>query len=502
MSFASAMRAAVADSRDPATLADLAGQALREGEEEQALPLIARALQRRPTAQLWQWKGLLERSLDEHQEALESFQTAARLDPADASIAHGLARVALEAGVPAEHLYERARALAPADGSVLVGLAAARLAAGHGEKAEAELDAALLRSPLWIEGHNQLAQLRSMLGRRERAPVSLERALAAMPGQARLWQALFDLRVKSEDFAGLDESVAAARCTQSEPSIVRLYEAIAASELGQTERADRLFNKVETGRDDPLAVWRIRHLLRSGRAELALPLIDRELEGPRAATVWPYADSAWRLAGDARREWLECGGKLVSAFDLKDRLPPLERLSDVLRSIHMARGEYLDQSLRGGTQTDGPLFSRIGPEIGSLRTAVVEAVETYVAKLPPPDANHPLLRHRRDRRVRFAGSWSVRLKAEGFHVSHVHPHGWISSAFYVALPPSVDSTAKEGWLQLGEPRADLATGLEPIVHIRPEPGRLVLFPSWMWHGTMPFAEGERLTVAFDVAMPR
>jgi len=24
----------------------------------------------------------------------------------------------------------------------------------------------------------------------------------------------------------------------------------------------------------------------------------------------------------------------------------------------------------------------------------------------------------------------------------------------------------------------------------------------MWHGTKPFAEGERITVAFDVAMPR
>ena len=37
--------------------------------------------------------------------------------------------------------------------------------------------------------------------------------------------------------------------------------------------------------------------------------------------------------------------------------------------------------------------------------------------------------------------------------------------------------------------------------IEPKPGRLVLFPSTMWHGTEPFAAGERLTVAFDVARP-
>ena len=496
------MRVAVAASTDPDALADLADHALREGEEEQALPLISRAVSQRPTARLWQWKGLLERSLDEHEQGLKSFGLAARLDPADASIAHGHARVALEAGLPAEQLYQRARALAPADGSVLVGLAAARLAAGRGEQAEAELDAALLRSPLWIEGHNQLAQLRSMLGRPERAPDSLERALAVMPQQPRLWQALFDLRVKSEDFTALDGAVAAARRSNVEPSVARMYEAIAASELGQSERADRLFDDLETGGDDPVAVWRIRHLLRTGRIEQALPLIDRELQGARAASVWPYAAAAWRLAGDVRWPWLERDGKLVSVIDLADRLPPLDRLAQVLRSIHKARGEYLDQSLRGGTQTDGPLLSRVEPEIRALRSALVEAIETYVAGLPARDSGHPLLRHGRDRRLRFAGSWSVRLKDEGFHVSHVHPQGWISSALYIALPATVEPGSKEGWLQLGEPRPELGTGLDPIAHVKPEPGRLVLFPSWMWHGTIPFPAGERLTIAFDVAVPR
>jgi len=41
----------------------------------------------------------------------------------------------------------------------------------------------------------------------------------------------------------------------------------------------------------------------------------------------------------------------------------------------------------------------------------------------------------------------------------------------------------------------------PTRHIEPRPGRLVLFPSTMWHGTVPFTQGERLTVAFDVQEP-
>ena len=42
----------------------------------------------------------------------------------------------------------------------------------------------------------------------------------------------------------------------------------------------------------------------------------------------------------------------------------------------------------------------------------------------------------------------------------------------------------------------------PARLVEPAPGRLVLFPSWLWHGTRPFGDGERLTVAFDVAPPR
>ena len=95
----------------------------------------------------------------------------------------------------------------------------------------------------------------------------------------------------------------------------------------------------------------------------------------------------------------------------------------------------------------------------------------------------------------------MRLTGEGFHVNHVHPAGWISSAFYVALPEAAMSgDGPCGWLSIGEP-TELGLDLPPIRLIEPKPGRLVLFPSTMWHGTRPFAAGERLTVAFDVAKP-
>jgi len=192
----------------------------------------------------------------------------------------------------------------------------------------------------------------------------------------------------------------------------------------------------------------------------------------------------------------------VRVFDLTSQLPPLTELAETLRRLHIAKGEYLDQSVRGGTQTDGPLLSRIDPTIRRLRKAIVSAIDAYLRQLPPPDLRHPLLGRRRDRRIRFSGSWSVRLRSSGRHSNHVHPQGWISSALYIALPGrSRNEPANAGWFTLGQPPDDLRLGLDPWQTIQPKPGHLVLFPSWMWHGTIPFARGERLTVAFDVRPP-
>jgi len=122
----------------------------------------------------------------------------------------------------------------------------------------------------------------------------------------------------------------------------------------------------------------------------------------------------------------------------------------------------------------------------------------HISQLPAPQPGHPTLLAKRAP-LRFSGSWSVRLAGAGFHANHVHPAGWLSSAFYVTLPEMADGHA--GWLKLGEPQAELGLDLAPFRWIEPKPGRLVLFPSTMWHGTEPFGAGERMTVAFDVARP-
>ena len=101
------------------------------------------------------------------------------------------------------------------------------------------------------------------------------------------------------------------------------------------------------------------------------------------------------------------------------------------------------------------------------------------------------LRRRNTCDYRIQGAWSVRLRPGGFHRDHFHPEGWLSSAFYVETPDAaLDSPDKQGWIRFGKPPFLTSPPMEPARFVRPKPGRLVLFPSYMWHGTVPFTTDE------------
>jgi hypothetical protein len=293
-----------------------------------------------------------------------------------------------------------------------------------------------------------------------------------------------------------------AHAALGERPFITLAAAVHASDAGDVAAADADFARLERLGDASIAVHHVRHLVRTGRWARAAALIQPWLAGPASDDFYPYAGLVWRVTGDRRQAWLDRDGALVRTFDLGAALPPLDDLAATLRTLHRLRGDPLDQSVRGGSQTDGPLLANLDPAIQATRTAIVVAVEAYIAALPARDARHPALRHRRDARPRFAGSWSVRLRGAGRHTNHIHPLGWISSALYVGVPEHrAGHPPDAGWLTIGEPPSDLGLDLPPYRTVRPAPGTLVLFPSTCWHGTRPVADGERLTIAFDIAPP-
>jgi Flp pilus assembly protein TadD len=244
-------------------------------------------------------------------------------------------------------------------------------------------------------------------------------------------------------------------------------------------------------------------LLSRSRPEDALPFIAAQRARDADDQGWiAYEATATRLLDPPRYRELCDYRRLVRTFDLE---PPAGWSSmaelnaavlDALNARHRFTTHPLDQSVRNGSQTARSLLTDPDPAIRALMQAFAAPLRSYQQLIGASSA-HPLSARNRGS-ARFSGAWSVQLRREGYHVNHFHPQGWISSAYYVSVPDEVNNLdLMSGWIKFGEPRFAVPTAV-PEVFVKPHPGRLVLFPSYLWHGTNPIHGSEpRTAIAFD-----
>ena len=423
------------------------------------------------------------------------FDAALDKSPRDAAAAAGRAHVALRWGeLDAVARFRAARRLLPGDANLAMAEAEAEFVSGAADAGNilAELVA---KNPGWAAGQRQLASIRLEQGRGADALQSLRGAVATNSSNGDLWNAYIGILSQSGDhFAAADAAAAARRAGFDDPTLY-LIEAAHAGQGGDLDRSARQLEHVPAGFAGTIDLD-IRNAIRAKDLAKATALLDTARgEKPFDGALWALTELVWRATDDARAGWLSGQSGLVRTMQLDLGADALSALAERLRSLHHAQAQPLGQSVRSGTQTRGRLFDRRDPEVTALAARLQHAVAAHVGSLPPHDPDHPLLRLR-DHAIVPDGGWSVRLGAHGFHSSHIHANGVLSSACYIAVPP-LDAATREGWLELGRPPVDLKLDLPPLATIEPKPGQLVLFPSYLYHGTRPFAVGERLSVAFD-----
>lgn len=451
-------------------------------------------------AKVWQLLGLAYRQDQQMALASRAFDQALVHSPQDTRIAMGKAQIDLETGRPASAQFERIRRILPDNPDVALLTVDALQSEGRADEAAASLSGMLEQNPVWIAGHDAMVRLQTTIGATDPF-AGYTKALAGAPKNLALHLAMIRALAQQENWDKVRVALLSARRALGELLELDAIAAYTATETGDHVTAQAMFERAAALRDPGIALYHIRHCLRTGRIEKAERVAAELVQTPAASGALPYLSLAWRLLGDDRAKWLDGDPPYFKIIELDLSEVDLQVLANLLRRLHRSRAHLPEQSVRGGTQTDKPLFHRPEPIIEKLRNDVLEAVRSYIDQLPPFVAGHPLLGTPRTQLL-FEGSWSVRLRGSGFHTMHTHPAGWISSALYVSLPEmDVMGPAPAGWLNLGGPPPELNLDLLPYAHVEPKRGRLVLFPSTMWHGTLPFAEGERLTVAFDVRTP-
>lgn len=495
---------------------DLGVTALGLGKYEQARVSLARGLELQPDSALaWHALGNAQRAGDDLDAAESAFRKAVSLAPEYATAWANLGAVTRLLGRSDEAVvcFQRAQQTGYASPELANVLAGTLRDGGRPSEAVKQVKQLINAHPDFAPGYLTFAHIlweNSDASNAGEATAMLCAAVQNRPGnrELRLTYARFLLAARQPEEAL--EQIRILRAADDDPQLV-LLEANTLEALDRTPQSGALYEQLRPvlGQSDATYLnAHARHLLRVGdwHAAAATATAATRLN-PSDQEAWAYLGTAWRLLNDPREYWLCDYERLVGLVEVE---PPagfnsmadfLAALSSTLEPLHQATREPVQQSLRGGSQTSGRLFGRRDPMLEATREVLVRAIEGWVRQLPQ-DVSHPCLA-RKAPSIRMSGSWSVRLWSSGNHVNHFHPDGWLSSAFYVSLPSSVatpsDVDSSAGCIQFGQPPVEMGLDLPPRRVIRPEAGRLALFPSYMWHGTVPFEDQQpRLTIACDM----
>ncbi len=457
-------------------------------------------------AEAWSALARALQELSKLPEAEAAYRQAIALAPNYAAAHHNLGALLSRMELPEEALIElnRALALGARTSETLHNRGRALLQLYRIEAAEHAYAEAVALAPTNVESQLALANVRHMRGDPKFAR-DIAAAAAAHRDNDSLQMRFADVLRRAGDLGGAEMLLRDLLARRGPVPQIRSALATVLHEAGNLDEAELHALEAATARphDALLIETLVTVLLSRGRGEDAQPFIATQRARVPHDQRWiAYAASAARLSGDPLYHELYDYTQLVRAYEL-----PVPRgwssmatfhadVQRALRARHRFANHPLDQSLRHGSQTARSLISDPDPVIQALLAAFSEPIAAYRGEIGV-DADHPL-RSRNHGDVALAGCWSVRLGRDGFHVNHIHPQGWISSAYYVSVPEEVqDAQLKSGWIKFGEPRFPMP-GATPAHFVQPRAGCLVLFPSYMWHGTTPIHGDEpRISVAFD-----
>ncbi|MFI4906835.1 MAG: tetratricopeptide repeat protein [Steroidobacterales bacterium] len=447
-------------------------------------------------------------ALGRQAEALSFYGKVAGAEPANPGAAQPLALAlnALGRHEEAGQIAHRALARGFRTPTLCLTYARSLMATGANERAEIALRDCLRLEPRLIEAHSSLAQLIWMrTGDLAEATAALDQALRTFAGDDAL------RATKAAILQGAGDARAAFDCLvprverPDAPPLLLVRAGLSALDFDPAQALSLAQRALRAMPNNGVA----RSLLAAaqlgvGDARAALQECEAlQPSAPDDQYLIALRATALRLLGDERYAQLCDYHHLVLPLAIEPPLPWQDLasfLADVVASLnrlHDPNGHaLLFQSLRQGTETTQDLTRSPDTAMRGLFQAFAAPIARYLEHI---GRGTDPLRRRNGGRWRFHGSWSVRLRNRGFHMSHVHPRGWISSAFYVELPDIMaEGRTDQGILTFGKPGILTTPALEAEYSVRPAAGMLVLFPSYFWHGTVPFESPQsRLTVAFD-----
>ncbi|WOJ92364.1 putative 2OG-Fe(II) oxygenase [Congregibacter variabilis] len=482
----------------------------------EAMSYTLKAVELAPgAAPLWELATAIAQKQHDVPRALELCRAGLKHSPKAPRLHYSLAQLLRQDCEFAEaaKAYEQARLLGFEQPDLYRNRAEALLDSGDIGAAVTCANAGVERFPAHALLQQTAAQLSFSSGAKRDHLEKLRSTARQQPENPALWQTLIELMKRLGEEDDVAETLQDAQRLGCPATLnLQVLGALDLAERGQdVEALGRLQRLCDESPDSSYASHNFAmQLLCCNEAERAESVSANWLsKNPYDQIMLAYRGTALQLLGDDRESWLMDYDRMVLPIEVP--APPefasreeyFAELARILEGLHHSNAQPIEQSVRGGTQTNGFLFRLKEPLLLGLEHQLQLAIAGALQNMPT-DADHPFwgrnTRPSKATDLRMAGAWSVRLSDQGFHANHIHPEGWVSSALYISLPDEVQQgQGTEGHIQFGRPMKELGLDLEPRRIVKPVVGTLVLFPSYMWHGTLPFhSDQPRITVAFDL----
>ncbi|HSI22508.1 MAG TPA: tetratricopeptide repeat protein [Methylophilaceae bacterium] len=467
------------------------------------------------------------------EEAAVWYRKALSLNP-------GLAELHFNLGVVLSNLgklddaitsYKRAAALKPNLAVVHFNLGTALQERGRLEEAAASFHKALTVEPNFFEAHGNLGTVLQKQGKLEEAEASYRRALA-IHADAR---GHFNLGTALRDQGRLDEAIASyQQALAFKPDYVEAHNNMgeALRDQGRMEEAVACFRTaLAIDPENGLANFNwAQFLFDAGKLDQAIAFFEKsQLHDWRERTLYCLYKTEKFDEFRSQLQAVMLNGKHTSPFlatlsthyatnfgtpdpynfcpnamefVYQNSIPSLAGensalLQELLRDINHAEiAERKQGRLHNGIQSAGNLFKRPEESFRKLAELVKNEVENYRKRFA--GAQCELIKSF-PQDMAFTSSWYVKMRRGGHLTSHIHEEGWISGAVYLAMPKETDGTA--GSFSFGTDGDDYPRKRDDFAvrSILPNVGDIILFPSSLFHRTIPFDSNEdRICVAFDI----
>ena len=225
-------------------------------------------------------------------------------------------------------------------------------------------------------------------------------------------------------------------------------------------------------------------------------LINRKIINPLMASIGSHASIRFNIS-NKENPFCSDPFNYIKKQNITDNNELNDDLISSILKFHKS-GESDPKSqplLSNGKQSSGNIFLNQRDDIQLLKKILENKVKNYLKEFSKSSEGFIL---NWPKRFNIYG-WLVSISSGGKLSAHIHKEGWLSGSLYFKMPSK--KTKNEGNIVFSLDGANYPTDGKKFdkKSVDVNKGDLVLFPSSLFHHTIPFKSNEeRVTFAFDI----